>query len=277
MRYENPQADERVNYTEEHPLKEFGQLLLGIAVVVILVTVVLNYTAGYFAARIPFGYEQKLLGDFSLFTEEGHSQQKKLQSLADKILPAMDLPEAMSITVHYDDGDTINAFATLGGHVVFYQGLLDEIKSEQELAAVMAHEIAHIKHRHPIVALGKGATLAILGGFIGGASGSSVGEWVIGSSANLSLMQFSREQERHADASAAQALYRVYGHIGGADELFKKFLSLESRHFDTSAGLELFRSHPYSEQRWGALRELAQANGWPTAGSLTSGNYALPE
>lgn len=277
MRYENPQADERVNYTEEHPLKEFGQLLVGIAVVVILLTVVLNYTAGYLAQRIPFSYEQKLLDEFSFFAQEGHSQQQKLQSLADKILPVMELPESMNITVHYDDGDTVNAFATLGGHLVFYQGLLDEIESEQELAAVMAHEIAHIKHRHPIVALGKGATLAVLAGFVGGASGSGVGEWVIGSSANLSLLQFSREQERQADESAAQALYRVYGHIGGADELFKKFSSLESQHLDTSAGIELFRSHPYSEQRWDALRELAQINGWPTSGYLTFTNYALPK
>lgn len=269
MRYENPTPNEHVNYTKEHPLKEFSQLLIGIAAVVIVLMVVLNYTAGYFARQLPFSYEQKMVGDFSLLDGTNSERRRELQQLANKMAAQMDLPEQMEVTVHYDEGETVNAFATLGGHLLFYQGLLDSIESEQELAAVMAHEIAHIKHRHPVVALGKGFTLAALAGFVGGASGSGVGEWLIGSSANLSLLQFSRAQETEADRSAAEALFRVYGHIGGADELFKKFSKLESEHFDPSIGVELFRSHPFSNQRWAELKQLATSEAWPTSGPLT--------
>ena len=274
MRYENPLPDEHVNYTKEHPLKEFSQLLIGIAVVVLLVTIVLNYSAGLIARQVPFTYEQELVGDFGLLDGTDPDRQKDLQALADRVSRHMDLPTDMQISVHYDEDDVVNAFATLGGHLVFFQGLLDQIESEQELSAVMAHEIAHIKHRHPIVALGKGVTLATMAAFVGGASGSGVGEWLIGSSANLSMLQFSREQEQEADASAARALYRMYGHIGGADELFKKFSKLEAENFDTTIGLELFRSHPYSKDRWTMLADIAKTNGWPTSGALDPRDYS---
>lgn len=269
MRYENPPPNQDVNFTKEHPLKEFSQLVLGIAAAILVLVVILNFTAGYFAKKIPFAYEKKMVGEFSLLDNGDSEQQNHLQALADKLLPHLELPNDVSITVHYDSDNTVNAFATLGGHLLFYQGLLDELQSEQELAAVMAHEIAHIKHRHPIVAMGKGFTLATLAGVVGGMSGSGAGEWLIGSSANLSLLSFSREQEMQADASAAEALFKLYGHIGGADQLFKKFSQLESTQIDISGGVALFRSHPYSADRWQHLLEIAQERAWPIQGPLS--------
>jgi predicted Zn-dependent protease len=272
MRYENPRPVEHVNYSQEHPLKEFGQLVLGVAVLIISVTLLLNFGAGYLAKYIPFSFEQKMVGEMTILDSGSSEQTAQLQALADQLSKHMALPEGMQITVHYDEDDTVNAFATLGGHLLFFQGLLDEIDSEQELAAVMAHEIAHVKHRHPVVALGKGFTLAALAGFVGGASGSTAGEWLIGSSASLSMLQFSRQQETQADITAAHAIFSVYGHIGGAEELFKKFSRLETETFDSSAGIELFRSHPYSKDRWAALKAFAQERSWPTQGALTPWN-----
>jgi len=43
------------------------------------------------------------------------------------------------------DSDEINAFATSGGHIFITRGLIDSAASEDELAAVIAHEVAHIQ------------------------------------------------------------------------------------------------------------------------------------
>lgn len=51
------------------------------------------------------------------------------------------------------DTDTINAFATSGGHILITRGLLDCTKSEDELACVLAHELAHIQLSHNINAI----------------------------------------------------------------------------------------------------------------------------
>jgi len=276
--YENRQPPEGINTTDEHPLKEFTQLLVGLGLLIIIAIFVVNLLVSSFAKYIPFDFEQSMVSKLGVLELEPSEQQRYLQDLADRLVNNMDLDPEISIIVHYDDTDVMNAFATMGGNVFFYEGLVSEIESEEELATVMAHEIAHIQHRHPIVALGKGVTLGALAAFISGASGSSAGDWLIGNSINLSLLQFSRDQERAADASAAKALYRTYGNIGGADKLFQRFTKLEgeadtSDSENRSKALELFRSHPFSEDRWQTLKELAEKNNWPVSGQLTPLNF----
>lgn len=51
------------------------------------------------------------------------------------------------------DSDEINAFATSGGHILIAKGLLNSVKSEDELASVIAHEISHIHLSHSIKAI----------------------------------------------------------------------------------------------------------------------------
>jgi predicted Zn-dependent protease len=51
------------------------------------------------------------------------------------------------------DSDEINAFATCGGHVFITRGLIDSTTSEDTLAAVIAHEIAHIQLQHGLKAI----------------------------------------------------------------------------------------------------------------------------
>ena len=147
------------------------------------------------------------------------------------------------------------------------------MKSEDELAAVIGHEIAHIKYRHPIVALGKGLTLASLAAFVSGTSGSAAGEWLIGNSANLSLMKFSREQESASDAASAEMLQSYYGNIGGVEDLFKTFSEIEGAEPDETDTIakarvvEMFRSHPFSVDRWSSLKKLAAQKNWLLKGN----------
>ncbi len=267
--YHNPKPKEGINYSHEHPLKEFAQLVIGIGVVALLVILAINTFAGAIALRIPFEYEQRMVGDTEIAQVAASDQQKHLQVLTQKVAAQMDLPEGMEITVHYVDDNMVNAFATLGGNTLFFKGLVDEVGSEDELAMVIAHEIAHIKYRHPIVAVGKGITFATLVSFVSGASGSRAGEWLIGSSANLTMLKYSRDQEREADQAAAEALHRVYGHIGGAQQLFATFAEIEADEPNDIGGVEMFRSHPFSEDRWTELKEMAKVRGWATQGELS--------
>lgn len=269
MDFENPDIEEGINVSKEHPLKEFAQLSLGIIALVALIIIILHFSIGYFANKIPFHFEQALVKHISLLEVEKSSQQVALQELANQLASTMDLPDNMEITVHYSDDDVVNAFATLGGHVFFFKGLIDKLESEDALAMVMAHEIAHVKHRHPIVASGKGLTLLVLASSLTGASGSSAGEALIGQSLNIGLLKFSRDQELQSDLSAAHALQKRYGHIAGAQELFKVFSDLGN---STIKVPEIFSSHPHTEDRWDILKRLGSKNQWKSAGELTELN-----
>ncbi len=239
-------------------------------VVIAVAVLILSFSVGYFAKKIPFSYEVKLVSHIDALNVEESAQQQKLQLLADKLAAEMDLPEDMKITVHYSDADTVNAFATMGGHVFFFKGLIEKLPSENALAMVMAHEIAHVKHRHPVVAMGKGLTMATLASFITGASGSSAGELLIGESMTLGLLKFSRDQESQSDLTALDALHSVYGNVQGAKELFDFFSGLSA---STDKQSEIFLSHPLSENRWGKLREYAVKRGLNLTGETVPLNF----
>src|SRR5690606_11399619 len=124
------------------------------------------------AVYIPYSTEKELLSDKELFVDDEHPEiVQYLSNLSEALATHMDLPENMDITVHYMYQDIENAFATLGGHIYIYRGLMQLLPNENALATVVAHEMAHIKHRHPIIAMGRGVVIGLFLASISGFSG----------------------------------------------------------------------------------------------------------
>ncbi|MCH8976644.1 MAG: M48 family metalloprotease, partial [Proteobacteria bacterium] len=205
MEYSNPKIPEGINTTVENPLKEFFILSVGVLGIIFFAVIILSLAAEKLAIYIPFNIEQDLIPEMWAQAEpETESEISKrtreyLQSLSDQLADHMQLPEEMEITVHYIEGDTVNAFATIGGHIFIYQGLLDELESENALAMVIAHEVAHIFHRHPIIAMGRGVVIGLLLSAISGASGDLFVGQIVSETGMIALLNFTRDQEREAD------------------------------------------------------------------------------
>ena len=163
--YSNPKIPENINTSKEHPLKEFSALLIGALILIVTATIVLGFLGGWLAGKIPFSAEVNIASLYKAPQKEDSDQQQKIQSylqtLADKIQKTQKMPSEMKIIVHYMEGDTLNAFATLGGHVILYRGLIKKMSSENALTMLLAHEIAHVKYRHPIKSLGRGVAASI--------------------------------------------------------------------------------------------------------------------
>ena len=70
------------------------------------------------------------------------------------------------------DSPNVNAFATPGGYVFVTRGLLMKMRSEDELAGVLAHEISHVVRKHHLVAIQKGAKRGMLTAVVGMAASS---------------------------------------------------------------------------------------------------------
>ena len=255
--YENAEIPEGINYSRVHPLREFALLTTGVIGTIVLIVGALAYSAEYVARYIPFGVELALVdryADWFAGADAAPSDAARvayLRGLGERLAAAEDLPAGMEITVHYVDDGAVNAFATLGGHVFVYRGLLEELHSENALAMVIAHEIAHVKHRDPITALGRGLTVSLGLASLAGLTDSSLFDNVLGRAGALTTLTFSRHQETRADAQALRALTRVYGHVGGAGDLF---VALRARgpaeppaflntHPLTSDRLERIRNH----------------------------------
>lgn len=259
--YENPQIPEGINVSPTHPLKDFALLVGGISALILVAVLALSLLAGQLARHVPFEQERALAGSLGRWlpetpAEPAHRErQQYLQQLADRLATAMDLAPEMTLTVHYSASNTVNALATLGGHIVVFQGLIDTLPSENALAMVMAHEIAHIRHRHPIVAMGRGFAVMFALSSLAGIGDGAMQQWLTGVGM-LPILSFSRSQEEQADADALQAMLRTYGHVGDAAAFFEHI----ARQQTSGEPLAIFSTHPGHEERIERIRQFAQSH-----------------
>jgi predicted Zn-dependent protease len=276
--YENPEIPEGINVTPTHPLKEFALLLGGISALVVVVVLALALLAGYLVRFVPFAQEQALASGIhrAWFDEpadaDGRQKEKYLQSLADRLSASMDLPPGMQVTLHYSSAETVNALATFGGHIIVFQGLLDAVPNENALAMVIAHEIAHIRHRHPIIAMGRGFTVLLALSALSGVGDDLMQQWV-GSMGMLPVLAFSRAQEDEADADALQALQKTYGHVGGAASFFEHIAG--HQHFGEHP--ELFATHANPDERIARIQRFSREHGMlPTQALIALPDFLRP-
>jgi len=273
MEYSNPKIPEGINTTTENPLKEFFILSIGVLGLIFIAVIILSLAAEKLAVYVPFKTEQSLIPEMWAQIEPGtESETSKLtreymQTLSDRLAVQMQLPEEMEITVHYIEGDVINAFATLGGHIFIYQGLLYELHSENALAMVIAHEMAHVYHRHPIIAMGRGFVIGLLLTAISGASSDLFVGQVVSETGMIALLNFSRDQEREADITALTAVNGLYHHVAGTNDLFKALMKVHGA--DEAEPPVFLSTHPLTQDRIDDLIDYAQEKGWDTDTDLT--------
>lgn len=271
MEFSNPEIPEGINTTKEHPLKEFAILSGGIIGGVVLVVLIVALLAESLAPRIPFSMEQELAGKFIEVPEIDSATQRYLQTLVDDISQQMLLPDNMQITLHYVDDEVENAFATLGGHIFIHRGLLDIMPNENALSMVIAHEIAHVQHRHPLIAMGRGVVIGLFLAAVTGFSGDRLVSGIVSNAGVITVLGFSREQEREADHTALVAVQKHYGHVSGASDLFRSLLNVEE---NSMLRTPLFLStHPLSMDRIKTIEQMTLENGWATDAATT----ALPD
>jgi len=282
MKYSNPKIPEGINSTTENPLKEFFVLATGaftcIFVLVFLLGAILDWGSKY----IPFSYEMAIAKPFVLEFKEEYSGDLTndnktelittaekvslyLQRLADEITPLMALEEDVEITLHYINDETVNGMATLGGHIFIFRGLLEKLPSENALVMLLAHEVAHVKLRHPVKSLSKGVLISLMFAIVSGQSNSDVTGILAGTS-QLAFLGFSRSQEQDADNEAIKLSHDYYQHTQGANELLNVLLG-ESKKSNVGA-VTLLSTHPEVIERINKVKTLSQANDWRQQGDV---------
>jgi predicted Zn-dependent protease len=266
VKLENRLPAEGINASREHPLQEFAWLMGGAIAAAVMLAALVSYGAQWLAPRIPFEYELRLTEGVEIVrppaNEQAQAVQGELQALADRLAARMGFPPGMKVRVGYHEGATVNAFATLGGQAVIFRGLLARLDSEDALAAVMAHELAHLKYRHPAAALGRGVAVGLTLSLVSSELGRTMGGNVLGHAGVMTLLSFNRDQEREADEAALRVIAAEYGHVGGALELFEAFMRLRTVGAMAEHAIpEFLRTHPVTTARLHAAREWARANG----------------
>ena len=178
-----------------------------------------------------------------------HPQVVRLRAIAARMIPFVDRfnPRARQWRweVNLIGSRQINAFCMPGGKIVFYTGILDTLKlTDDEVAMVMGHEIAHALREHARERMAKsqitqfGASL--LGELVGG--GRYTGAFQMGG--NLLSLKFSRDDESEADVVGLDLAARAGFDPRAGISLWQKMTAANSR-----APLEFLSTHPAGNNR----------------------------
>jgi predicted Zn-dependent protease len=120
------------------------------------------------------------------------------------------------------DDNTLNAFATPGGFVYVYTGILKYLDSEAALAGVLAHEIAHAERRHATQNLTSYYGISILASLVLGENPSEIAQIAANLFSGLTFLANSRAFEDEADDYSIKYLTSTRFYPGGVKFFFEK-------------------------------------------------------
>lgn len=180
-----------------------------------------------------------------------------VNEIGNKILSVLP-PQPFSYHFYVIKEDVYNAFAIPGGHIFINSGLFEAMDSEEELAGILSHEIAHVVCRHisqkierarkismaTLAGMVAGVLLGAAGGAAAAANAVTMGSMAAAQSMTLA---YSRDDERQADQIGLH-IERKAGYNGkGLMDVLKKIRS--KRWFDSNEIPTYLQTHPGAEER----------------------------
>lgn len=170
-----------------------------------------------------------------------------LQNIVNTILnsPEIKYKNTFDYKVKIINTNTINAFAVPGGSIYVYKGLIKFLDNEATMAAVIAHEIAHIERRHATKRMTKQYGVSILLSVVLGSNPSALEEIAANILTGLALLKNSRDDEYEADEYSFKYLLSTSWYPGAAKLFFDKIAENEKG----GKLEELLSTHPLPEER----------------------------
>jgi len=187
---------------------------------------------------------------------------ERLKGMTRRLAPVTHYP-GFPYEVHLTDVDVANAWCAPGGKMMVYTGLwhpekgLVEKGNEDQLAAVMAHEVAHANARHVTEAISRNMTISMAGAAAqtaisagGYARGADIFGQMFSSGMNVYIPSYSRQNEYEADHIGLMYMARAGYDPREAVKLWKK--AAKKKGGDKTS---IFASHPSSGARAKRLEE----------------------
>jgi len=188
------------------------------------------------------------------------SQVKQLQRVGKRIAAVAQVPHDQWEFVLFKDPDSANAFALPGGKVGVYTGILPITKNETGLATVIAHEIAHVTHRHGAERMSQSTLIDLGGSVLSGALGQNsatrdmaMQAYGLGTSIGIAL-PYSRTQESEADHVGLLYMARAGYDPRQAVAFWQRFANYGRKR--GSKPPEFLSTHPLDKTRIAALKGL---------------------
>lgn len=269
-----PLAPSRRRRLRRGEMRLIGGLTLAAVAVGAIVFIGVPIASGPLARATPPAYERRMGESFEAQIElafkpcEGRAGQQALQQLAGRLERVSDTP--FELRAQVVQAPMANAFALPGGAILVTDDLIELAETPDELAAVMAHEAAHVEQRHVMQAVWRSLGLGlILDAVVGGGTGA--GQQAVLLAGSVTDLRYSREAELEADARG-QALLKSAGlSSAGMGPFFRRLAETAEGDGPKAAAVrELISTHPDTARR-AALSDGRATNG---AAAFTHAEWA---
>ena len=188
-----------------------------------------------------------------------HPQVARLRRIGDRLVAQADRfnPRAgeWKWEVNLIGSRQVNAFCMPGGKIAFFTGILEILKlTDDEVAMVMGHEMAHALREHGRERVGKmrlaqvGTVIAAIGGALLGFG--DLGGQVASGAAQLTMLKYGRDDETEADLVGLELAARAGFDPRAGVALWQKMAQLNKK-----APIELLSTHPGGTERIGIINE----------------------
>ena len=189
------------------------------------------------------------------------SQLARLKRIANHLIPQTSVYRTDATKwqweVHIIQAETMNAYVMPGGKIVFYSGIIDNLKlTDAEIATIMGHEMAHALREHSREKLSRSMATGGVISIASAAFGLSAGQAQVAQLAGdvgLSLPH-SRTQESEADKIGLELMARAGYNPNAAVSLWQKMQAKSG-----SSGPQFLSTHPSSSNRIKQIQDLLPA------------------
>ena len=226
-------------------VKNFLAILLGLGLIAIFLISSANLIIDFLPHRLDRSI-QTALQKVSLTHSKpkGNQIEVYLTEIVNKLKRHHAQLKDIEFQVIYDKTQSINAYAIPGDKILVTKGLWDVVKSENELAMVLAHELGHFKLRHHLKAYGRvGVIMFLMIPFTGQDFGAELMQMILDNVAS----GYQRQQEIAADSFGLFLMQEEYGEQSAGLTIFLENLSKKENF--ASQVLSHNSTHPSSKKR----------------------------
>ncbi len=153
------------------------------------------------------------------------------------------------------DSKEINAFTMPGGNVYFFSGLMEKLSTDDEIAAVLSHEVGHCAARHVIkkfqAGMGYNLIAALVLSRLESESTQQLAQEAGNAGMGLVMNAYGRQDEYQADSLGVKYMYLAGYNLDGMINT----LNVLKKEGETSNTPAILRTHPYVEDRIKAVQK----------------------
>ncbi|WP_439557120.1 M48 family metallopeptidase [Dyadobacter sp.] len=235
------------------PLTLVGFIVLVTGLLAATYFFILPFAAEKVAGQIPQPVEVRL-GD-ALYDNliSGYKVDSSLSLKVNDFAKAIDFKTKYPIRISVVKEKELNAFALPGGHIVVFDGILQKMKTKEELAALLAHEVSHVHYQHSLRSIFRSLSGYLFVSLIFNDVSGIIA--VVAENSNMLVnLTYSRELESEADRKAMEVFQAQGISLKGFVDLFK----ILDTAAEGTASNELLSTHPLTADRMQYASELAR-------------------